>query len=115
MTSEFRDRAPGQVGGPRIVRDNPSASRFEVTVDGEVAGFAYYHDGRAGRDFTHTEIAADYAGQGVASQLIGQALDEARAARRTVRPFCPFVRSFIEQHPDYLDLVDSPQRFGLSR
>jgi predicted GNAT family acetyltransferase len=96
-----------------VIADNPSASRFQVTVDGELAGYAAYHDGRAGRPFTHTEVAAEYEGMGLASQLIRYALEEARAAGRKVLPFCPFVRSFVEGHPDYLDLVETPQRFGL--
>ena len=50
---------------------------------------------------------------GLASQLIRSALDEARAAGREVLPFCPFVRSFIQRHPAYVDLVRKPQRFGL--
>ena len=52
---------------------------------------------------------------GLASQLIRYALDESRSARRKVRPFCPFVRSFIARHPEYLDLVGEPERFGLAR
>jgi uncharacterized protein len=51
---------------------------------------------------------------GLASQLIRYALDEARAAGRNVLTFCPFVRSFIQQHPAYVDLVGQPQRFGIT-
>ena len=96
-----------------VTSDNPSASQFEIVVDGELAGHAEYHDGHAGRAFTHTEIAAGYEGLGLASQLIRHALDDARTDGRRVLPFCPFVRAFIERHPDYLDLVDDPHRFGL--
>ncbi|MDQ1746706.1 MAG: uncharacterized protein QOD07_969 [Frankiaceae bacterium] len=97
------------------IADNPAESRFEVRVDGELAGLAAYRDGRAGRAFTHTEVAAEYEGMGLASQLIRYALDEARTAGRKVLPFCPFVRSFIERHRDYLDLVAQPERFDLAR
>jgi hypothetical protein len=97
------------------IADNPAESRFEISVDGALAGFANYRDGHAGRAFTHTEVAAEYEGMGLASQLIRFALDEARSAGRKVLPFCPFVRSFIEHHADYLDLVAEPQRFGLNR
>jgi hypothetical protein len=97
------------------IADNPTASRFEVSVDGVLAGFADYRDGHAGRAFTHTEVEADYEGLGLASQLIRYALDESRRGGRMVLPFCPFVRSFIERHPDYLDLVAQPERFGLNR
>lgn len=97
-----------------VVADNPSSSRFEISVDGSLAGYATYRDLRPARALDHTEIAAEYEGMGLASTLIRFALDEARTAGRKVLPFCPFVRGFIERHPDYLDLVEQPQRFRLS-
>jgi uncharacterized protein len=96
------------------VRDNPRASQFELRVNGVFAGYVTYRDARSGRAFEHTVIATEYQGMGLASQLIRSALDEARAAGRTVLPFCPFVRSFIQRHPAYVDLVGQPQRFGLT-
>lgn len=100
---------------PRVVvADNPSLSRFEISVDGSLAGQATYRDVRSARAFDHTEIAAEYEGMGLASTLIRFALDEARTAGRKVLPFCPFVRAFIERHSDYLDLVENPRRFRLS-
>jgi uncharacterized protein len=53
-------------------------------------------------------------GRGLASHLVRFALDEARATGRIVLPFCPFVRSFIQRHPAYVDLVGQPERFDLT-
>jgi predicted GNAT family acetyltransferase len=115
MTAESRDRSPGAPPDLAVVvADNPAESRFEIRVDGELAGFADYRDRRAGRAFTHTEVEAEYEGEGLASKLIRYALDDARSAGRKVLPFCPFVRSFIERHPDYADLVAQPERFGFA-
>jgi uncharacterized protein len=33
------------------------------------------------------------------------ALDDARSRGLQVRPVCTFVRSWLERHPDYSDLV----------
>ena len=96
------------------VRDVPLASRFELRVNGLLAGYVTYRDARSGRAFEHTVIATEYQGMGLASQLIRYALDEARATGRNVLPFCPFVRSFIQQHPVYVDLVGQPERFGIT-
>lgn len=96
------------------VRDVPLASRFELRVNGLLAGYVTYRDARSGRAFEHTVIATEYQGMGLASQLIRYALDEARATGRNVLPFCPFVRSFIQRHPAYVDLVSQAQRFGLT-
>jgi hypothetical protein len=35
------------------------------------------------------------------------ALDDVRSRGGTVVPLCPFVRGWIERHPEYRDLVDA--------
>jgi len=85
-------------------------SRFEIRVDGETAGFAAYHRRPGVIAFVHTEIDSRFEGQGLASQLIKTALSQARAEGAAVLPFCPFVRSYIAGHSDYLDLVPSDMR-----
>jgi hypothetical protein len=88
------------------VEDAPDERRFEIRVDGELAGFARYAR-RPGRIiFVHTEIDDRFEGQGLAGRLIAGALDSARAAGERVVPLCPFVASYIERHPAYEDLVD---------
>lgn len=114
MTSSRQQHTPMEADEARIsVRDNPRASRFELRVNEVLAGYVTYRDARSGRAFEHT-VTSEYEGRGLASQLIRFVLDEARAAGRNVLPFCSFVRSFIQQHPAYVDLVDQPQRFGLT-
>ena len=98
------------------VRDNSELHRYEIRVDGQLAGFAEYRDaGPIARAFVHTEIADEFGGRGLGSKLIRQVLDEQRAAGRQVLPYCPFVKAYISSHPDYLDLVPASQRakFGL--
>jgi uncharacterized protein len=65
--------------------------------------------------FMHTEIGDRFEGQGVGSQLVREALDEARAKGLQVLPFCPFVNGWIERHREYADLVPETHReaFGL--
>ena len=85
-------------------------SRFEIRVDGETAGFAAYHRRPGVIAFVHTEIDPRFEGQGLASQLIKTALSRARAEGAAVLPFCPFVRSYIAEHGEYVDLVPSDMR-----
>ena len=47
-------------------------------------------------------------GQGVGTQLAREALDWARGEGYRVVPLCPFVAEFIEQNPEYQDLLDQP-------
>ena len=87
------------------VRDAPDRSRYEVTVDGELAGFAEYRDQDGARVFTHTEVFDAFEGQGVGSALARGALDAVRAAGTPVVAKCPFIAGYIERHDEYQDLL----------
>ncbi|MCW2983467.1 MAG: N-acetyltransferase [Conexibacter sp.] len=97
------------------VRDDQARERYEITADGEVAGFTQYRLRPGLIAFVHTEIDPRFEGQGLASRLIGFALDDARARELAVLPFCPFVNGYVERHPEYRDLVPEAfrQKFGL--
>ena len=45
--------------------------------------------------------------QGIATELIRRVLDDVRAQGKTVTIMCPIVRTFIENNPEYADLIDS--------
>src|SRR3954466_15896386 len=94
---------------PRVV-DNPDAGRFEVLVDGEVAGFAEYRRTTSAVAFTHTVIDPAFEGRGLGSVLARGALDATREAGSPVLPFCPVTRGYIQRHPAYLDLVPEDRR-----
>jgi predicted GNAT family acetyltransferase len=94
----------------RVVRDNEPEQRFEIWVDGDLAGFARYQP--QGRDyaFMHTEIDDRFEGQGLGSALVRSLLETMREGGAKVLPYCPFVRGYIDRHPDYLDLVPADKR-----
>ena len=87
------------------VQRNAAQSRYEIHVDGTLAGFAAYRE-EAGRVYlTHTEVQPAYAGQGLGSRLAAQALEDIRSRGLKVVPQCTFVAAFIRRHPEYRDLV----------
>ncbi len=106
--------------GPAVA-DAPERSRFEIHVDGRLAGFAAYRakpygDGPDLLVFTHTEVDDAFEGRGLGSVLVRTALDSARSRGLPVRPDCPFVRAYIARHPDeYLALVPAELRPRLGR
>jgi predicted GNAT family acetyltransferase len=89
-----------------VTSHNPSLSRYEAHIDGELAGFAEYQLTDALVIFTHTEVDDRFEGKGVGSALARFGLDDVRAAgTRKVLPLCPFIKGWIGKHPDYVDLV----------
>lgn len=92
------------------VSDNPARHRYDITVDGDVAGFTVYEQRPGVIAFMHTEIGDEWGGKGVGSKLVRGALDDARSRGLEVLPYCPFVRSWIERHDDYVDLVPAEAR-----
>jgi uncharacterized protein len=97
------------------VADNPDKARFEILADGELAGFAQYHLKGNEIAFTHTETDDRFRGHGLGDRLVRASLDAARERHLAVLPYCPFVRSWITEHPEYAGLVPAARRgqFGL--
>jgi uncharacterized protein len=87
------------------VRNNALRSRYELGFDGRIVGFADY---RADGDvvvFPHTEIEPSMRNQGLGAELVRGVLDDVRARGGTVVARCWYVAEFIDQHPEYADLL----------
>lgn len=94
---------------PVTVSDVAAEDRFEaVDESGVMAGFAAYRRYPDRIVFTHTVVDDAFEGRGVGSALVRGALDAARGEGLRVVPQCPFVRSYIERHPEYADLTSRP-------
>lgn len=94
----------GDVNRGLEVRDNADRSRYELVSEGKVIGIADYRPGQA-VVFPHTEIEPSLRGRGLGAVLVRGALDDVRRQGKAVVPQCWFVAEFIEDHPDYADLV----------
>lgn len=93
-----------------VVTNNPEQNRYEAHLDGELAGYAEYELTTAAITFTHTKVEPAFEGKGVGSALAKGALDDVDSASgRQVRPLCPFIKSWIDKHPDYAQLVAPEQ------
>ncbi len=124
---------PTATGAPAVA-ENPAASRYELLVEGKLAGFVAYRlraasdaadaaDAADERDaggqvmsLVHTEVEPAFQGQHLATQLARYSLDDARKRGLAVLPFCPYINSWIKKHPEYADLVPVGRRadFGLA-
>jgi predicted GNAT family acetyltransferase len=98
------------------VVDVPDRGRFEVRLGERVVGLASYHVENGVMTLPHTEVDPSVGGRGIGSALVAGVLDAARERGVHVLPYCSFIRHYIQQHPDYADLVREEDRphFGLA-
>lgn len=90
----------------RVIRHDQDGHRYVIEVEGTEAGFASYVETGDVRDFNHTVVDPAFRGQGLSSPLIREALDDTRAAGKTIRPSCSAVEHFLTKNEEYRDLVE---------
>jgi len=88
------------------VHDNDDESRYEITRDGKRVGLSEYRRRRGQVTFLHTEIDPSLRGEGLGEQLVSGALADVRQRGEHVIARCPYVKRFLDEHPEYQDLVD---------
>jgi uncharacterized protein len=86
------------------VTHNEARSRFEAGSFPHLATVNYRVHGTSVH-LVHTEVPAEYQGQGLAGKLAKAALDWARASGCKVIPSCSYIKGYIEKHPEYADLL----------
>jgi uncharacterized protein len=78
------------------VTRNEARGRYEIFVDGTVAGFTLIRADEAGRTvLPHTEIDPAFGGRGLGGILVRDALVDLAERGETVVPVCPFVVKFL--------------------
>ena len=88
------------------VTDNPTRSRYELRDGDHLLGFTEYEERDDGvLVFPHTIITEPKRGAGYGATLVQGALDDVRAKGHTIVAQCPFVKRFVDEHPDYQDLL----------
>ena len=98
------------------VVDVPERGRFEVRADGRVVGLASYHVDDDVMTLPHTEVDPALGGRGLGKALVQEVLAAARERHLHVLPYCSFVRHYLHEHPEDIDLVAEDDRptFGLA-
>jgi predicted GNAT family acetyltransferase len=99
------------------ITNNSDKSRYELFIEGELAGFADYTISGDTITFPHTEILPQFGGRGLGSSLVDFALNDVTSLGKFVAPACPFVSKAIAKNPDkFLKLVPESERnkYGLA-
>ncbi|MFT3955055.1 MAG: GNAT family N-acetyltransferase [Piscinibacter sp.] len=86
------------------IEHDEAAGRFSARVHGHLCVCDYRL--RDGTMFiTHTEVAPELEGQGLAAELVRIALTHARERGLKVRPLCSYVQAYMRRHPEVQDLL----------
>jgi predicted GNAT family acetyltransferase len=84
---------------------NAREQRYELFVGSDLASWADYTEAGGSLVLHHTETDERFRGRGLAARVVAFALDDVRERGRTVVPACWFVADFIDEHPEYADLL----------
>ena len=105
--STTTDKPNEDVSQMDVIR-NEALERFEIHIGDDVA-FLRYAEEPGLIYLVHTEVPEKLSGRGIGGRLAAFALDDARARGLRVVPTCPYVRAYIERHPNYADLVEQSE------
>ncbi|MEM9042853.1 MAG: GNAT family N-acetyltransferase [Actinomycetota bacterium] len=87
------------------VVDRADRSQFEIHVDGEQVGLASYSLNGDVVTIPHVETFPEHRGNGYAERLMDGVIADLRITGRSLRPLCPFARSYVDERPDTRDVV----------
>lgn len=93
------------------VINNKEKNRYELKLDGHTAIAEYILNKQGVLFFTHTEVPKEFEGEGVASKLMESAFADAEERGLKIAPICPFVKSYIQRHPEWKRLLAEEHRF----
>jgi predicted GNAT family acetyltransferase len=84
---------------------NDARSRYEGRIDGEVVTVLDFVRRGDVLLLTHTGTEPAFRDRGLASEVTRAALADVRRRGEKVRPSCPFAVDFLDENPQYADLV----------
>ena len=86
--------------------DQPDANRYEMHVDGELAGVLDYSILGDSISLTRAYTAPQHRGKGYAAQLVEYAVDDIETnSSRHIVPMCWYVGDWFESHPERAALL----------
>ncbi|WP_452229970.1 GNAT family N-acetyltransferase [Lacinutrix sp. MEBiC02404] len=84
---------------------NEEKKRFEIEIDNSIAFVTYKETGNQ-IALLHTEVESALSGRGIAGALVEKTLQYIEDHNKTVLPYCSYILSYIQKHPEKKKLVD---------
>lgn len=92
------------------VKLNDAGDRYEVFVDGKAGGFVQVLASDSHVAFTHTEVDPEFKGRGLGKRLAEASLADAVDKGKSIIPLCPFIATYLTEHPIEGAQVEWPNR-----
>ncbi|MBF6137893.1 N-acetyltransferase [Nocardia otitidiscaviarum] len=83
-----------------VVR-NDTQHRYEVWYGNSLAGFSEYRERDNDTVFIHTEVDSEFSGKGLGKVLAEEAVKDVIERGRVIVPRCPFIKGWLDKHPEY--------------
>ena len=87
------------------IKHHPQDQEFTFEQDGFSGELSYSKPQSNVIDFTHTFVAEELRGQGLAEELAKAGLAYARKEGLKVQTSCKFMAGYVRQHPEYQDIL----------
>lgn len=104
-----REIAPGL--DLAIVKDE-KAGVYDAIAGGQEVGGLIYNVSGDRIVLVSVSVFPQFRNQGAATKIIQHVLDDVRTQGKTATVLCPIVRTYIDNHPEYQDVVD-PEHPGV--
>lgn len=104
LEESFPASDPPAVTAEPSPSDNAEFHRFELNLYGQIAYLRYMRSPGL-IALNHTQVPEELRGLGVANTLTRYALETARSEGLKVKAVCPFVKTYLEKHKEYADMV----------
>lgn len=86
--------------------ENDGKGRYFIRgMDGAEAEVTFTKVGASQLIIDHTEVPDAFRGQGMGQRLVEHAVEQARAAGKTIIPLCPFAAAQFRRHPEWSDVL----------
>lgn len=87
------------------VQHDSEAQEFSIPLESGKAYLRYDQPDERTFDLLHTIVPPEEQSRGVGSDLIEHVFRHVRDEDKRIVPSCPFVRAWLEDHPEYQDVV----------
>ena len=88
------------------LEDGATKGRYVLRgPDGAEAEMTFSKIGEHKIIIDHTGVPDVFRGQGVGARLVTRAVEDARAAGKTIIPLCPFAAAQFQRHKEWADVL----------